>query len=111
MEIAEDDAGITLTSVLRDRPAWDAGLTGGDRLLAVAGTRVGRGDLPKALRAHAPGDEVEVAVFRGPRLVVERVRLGEPRPERKLVAVDDPTDEQARAFASWCGHDLGGLDP
>jgi predicted metalloprotease with PDZ domain len=93
--------------VLRGRPAWHAGLTGGDRLLAIDGMKVARGELDTALRAHAPGETVEVAVFRGPRLVTRPVTLGDPLPELTLTAVDDPDDAQRTAFRRWTGRDLG----
>jgi predicted metalloprotease with PDZ domain len=106
--ITEGDAGVTLASVLRDRPAWRGGLAGGDRLVAIAGTRVARGQLKHVLRAHDPGDEVEVTVLRGPRLLTRRVTLGEPRPPRRLVRVETPTDAQRTAFRRWTGASLDG---
>lgn len=107
VETSEDDQGVTLTTVLRGRPAWHGGLTGGDRLLAIDGLRVGRGQLDTVLRAHDPGAKVEVAVFRGPRLLTVPVTLGEPRPKRKLTRVADPDESQRTAFRRWTGRDLG----
>ncbi len=103
---AEDDRGVRLTSVLRDRPGWQAGLTGGDRLLAIDGTRVRRGDLKKALLGYRPGDTVEVAVLRGPRLITAEVTLGQPRLTRKLQAVKAPTYLQRQLFRRWTGQAL-----
>jgi predicted metalloprotease with PDZ domain len=105
----ESDAGIVLATVLRDRPAWVAGLTGGDQLVAVDGQRVARGQLAAALRGHDAGDHVEVTVLRGPRLLTLPITLGAPRPGRKLVAVEDPTDDQRCAFHRWTGRDLTDL--
>jgi predicted metalloprotease with PDZ domain len=107
---SEDDEGVVLESVLRGRPAWDAGLTGGDRLLAIDGVRVRRGELRKALRPFSAGDEITVSVFRGPRLVTEVVQLGKPRPSRKLAPVDEPTDDQRESFLTWAGCPLAGED-
>ncbi len=103
VEVSESDRGVTITAVLRDRPAWRGGLSGGDELLAIDGVRVRRGDLEAALRAHEPGEEVEVAVFRGARLVVVPVTLGDPRPSRRLVASDDASAAQHAIFSSWSG--------
>jgi predicted metalloprotease with PDZ domain len=104
--ITETDTGVTLGSVLRDRPAWRAGLAGGDRLVAIDGTRIARGQLRHVLRAFDPGAEVEVTVLRGPRLLTRRVTLGQPRPPRRLVRVDAPTDAQRTAFRRWTGRPL-----
>jgi predicted metalloprotease with PDZ domain len=102
----EDDQGVTFASVLRDRPAWQAGLTGGDRLLAIDGTTVGRGQLRTALLAHDPGATVDVVVRRGPRLLTRSVTLGDRRPPRRLVRVESPTDAQREAFRRWTGRAL-----
>jgi predicted metalloprotease with PDZ domain len=103
---SEDDHGVTLAAVLRDRPAWQAGLTGGDRVLAVDGTTVARGQLRTALLAHEPGDQLEVVVRRGPRLLTRTVTLGERRPKRQFVRVEAPTDAQREAFRRWTGRAL-----
>ncbi|MFP5310175.1 MAG: M61 family metallopeptidase [Actinomycetes bacterium] len=109
VQTSEDDHGITLTAVLRDRAAWRAGLTGGDRLLAVDGMRVGRGELAATLRRHAPGDTVDVTVFSGPRLRTVAVTLDPPAPAQRFVAVDEPSDAQREAFRRWTGRPLAEL--
>jgi predicted metalloprotease with PDZ domain len=103
---AEDDRGVSLAAVLRDRPAWRAGLTGGDRLVAIDGTRVARGQLRSLLLAHEEAAQVEVAVLRGPRLLTRTVTLGAPRPPQGFVRVDTPTDDQRSAFRRWTGRAL-----
>jgi predicted metalloprotease with PDZ domain len=108
VQITEDDRGVTFGSVLRDGPAWRAGLTGGDRLIAIDGRTVGRGTLTATLLAHQPGDAVEVTVTRGPRLLQRIVMLGEPVPARTLVLVRDPRADQRAAFTRWTGHDWPG---
>jgi predicted metalloprotease with PDZ domain len=105
----ESDAGIVLAHVLRDGPAWVGGLTGGDELVAVDGQRVARGQLDAALRGYDAGEVVEVTVLRGPRLLTLPATLGDPRPRRRLVAVDDPSDTQRRAFQRWTGCPLDTL--
>jgi predicted metalloprotease with PDZ domain len=103
---SEDDSGVTLASVLRDGPAWHAGLSGGDHLVAIAGRTVARGQLDVTLRAHAPGDRIEVAVTRGPRLLHRTVTLGEPVPAPRLVPVEGATGEQREAFRRWAGRPM-----
>ncbi|MDQ4129460.1 MAG: PDZ domain-containing protein, partial [Actinomycetota bacterium] len=106
VQTAEDDRGVRFTSVLRDRPAWEAGLTGGDRLVAIDGTRVDRGELKQALAGYRPGDRVEVAVLRGPRLLTAEVTLGQPRPTRKLQPAKPASFLQGEVFRRWTGHAL-----
>lgn len=103
---ADDDHGVTITSVMRDMPAGDAGLTGGDRLLAVNGVRVQPGQLDAILAMHEPGDDVAITVFSGPRLRTLVVTLAEPSPTLKLTSVGSPTSKQREAFRDWTGHEL-----
>jgi membrane-associated protease RseP (regulator of RpoE activity) len=74
------DPGVLLTGVRPGSPAEQAGLAGGDVLLRVGATRLlSLQDLAFALRAHRPGEVVEVEWERGGRRVTGRVRLGERR--------------------------------
>jgi predicted metalloprotease with PDZ domain len=101
IRVADDTTGVTITHVLRDGPAWRAGLTGDDRLVAIDGRTVGRGQLEVTLRAHEPGDHVEVAVTRGSRLLRREVTLGEPRPARSLEVQQDAPPAATAAFRRW----------
>ncbi|MEX2324457.1 MAG: PDZ domain-containing protein [Nitriliruptoraceae bacterium] len=109
VEMVEDDDGVVFSSALRQGPAWEAGITGGDRLVAINATTVRRGELAKLLQAYQPGAVVELTVTRGPRIITAAVRLGEPRLRRRIVAVDNPTATQHTAFARWCGGSLDQL--
>ena len=103
VQFSDDDRGPTIDVVYRDGPAWHGGVTGGDRLVAVNGHVVERGKLAKVLREHQPGDDVDLAVVRGPRLLHLHVVLGEPSMTRRL-AVDQDADHAAReAFRRWTG--------
>jgi predicted metalloprotease with PDZ domain len=101
VQLEESDTGVRLGAVLRGRPAWQAGLSGGDEVVAVDGTSVRRGDLAWLLRACDPGDEVAVTVRRGPRVLTRTVTLGAPRPQVRLVRDEDATDAQRDAFRRW----------
>jgi hypothetical protein len=72
--------GVQITGVRPGSPAEKAGLSGGDVLLRVGATRLlSLQDLAYALRAHRPGDEVEVEWERGGTRTVGKVRLEERR--------------------------------
>ncbi|MEX0952688.1 MAG: PDZ domain-containing protein [Nitriliruptoraceae bacterium] len=104
--VTEDDRGVTFASVLRDGSAWRAGITGGDRLVAIDAITVGRGELSAALAARDAGDVVEIAVVRGPRLLTLPVELDAPRRRHRLATVDTPDAAQRQAFRRWTGQDL-----
>lgn len=100
------DGDVVVTAVLRDRPAWRAGLAGGDRLLAIDAVRVNAGQLDAALAGYRPGDTVTVAAVSGARHIHRAVTLGEPRPGWRLL-VDEAADDRQRArFRRWTGHAL-----
>ncbi len=109
VEIVEDERGVMLATVLRHRPAWRAGLTGGDRIIAIDGTTVGPGEVQGALRLRRPGVTIEVTVVRGPRVLTRNVTLGPARPATRLVAVPDADDRARGNFLRWTGHDLDAL--
>jgi predicted metalloprotease with PDZ domain len=106
VRLSEDDRGPRIDAVLRDGPAWLAGVTGGDRLVAIDGTVVRRGEVPRVLRLHEPGDTVVLTVERGPRLLGLPVVLDTPRLDLQLQPVADPEERQRTAFARWTGHPL-----
>ncbi len=111
VHLRESDSEVVLASVLRDGPAWSAGLSGEDRLLAVDARTVGRGRLDAVLATHAPGEEVAVTVARGPRLLTRTVTLGAPRPQQRLVRDPDADAAASTAFHRWCGAELDEVEP
>jgi S1-C subfamily serine protease len=74
------EPGVQITGVRPGSPAEKAGLAGGDVLLRVGATRLlSLQDLAYALRAHRPGDEVDVEWDRAGARSVARVTLEERR--------------------------------
>jgi hypothetical protein len=74
------EPGVLLSGVRAGSPAEKAGLAAGDVLLSVGATRtVALADLGLALRAHRPGDVVEVSFRRGGETQVVKVTLEERR--------------------------------
>jgi predicted metalloprotease with PDZ domain len=106
VQATDGDRGVTFGAVFRAGPAWRAGLTGGDQLVAIDGRIVGAGQLRVTLLAHEPGETVEVAVRRGPRLLLLPVTLGERIPALRLAPSAGTSDAQRDAFRRWSGHPL-----
>jgi predicted metalloprotease with PDZ domain len=58
------EAGRTrISAVLSNGPAWDAGLSAGDEVVALDGFRVDDSTLDGRLRDYQPGDTVTIAAF------------------------------------------------
>jgi predicted metalloprotease with PDZ domain len=71
-----------IRNVVPDSPAWEAGLTYGDEVVAVAGARVSASTVGKRVADHPPGSDVKVHFFRKDGLRSARVLVGES-PERR----------------------------
>lgn len=97
------DAGGVVGVVLRDTPAWRAGINVGDELIGVGGVRVS-GEIAPALIGRAPGEAVEVVLARRGRLRTVSVQVeAAPRASWKLEV--DPAASAAAEHrrAQWWG--------
>jgi predicted metalloprotease with PDZ domain len=85
-------------------PAWRAGITFNDEIVAVGGARVTAATFARRIADHRPGARVRVAYFRRDLLEEAVVTLAE-NPERKLsVGVDAKASPRAAAVrAGWFG--------
>ncbi|MFZ5583506.1 MAG: trypsin-like peptidase domain-containing protein [Pseudomonadota bacterium] len=85
--------GVLVTRVHADTPAERAGLQAGDLVIGIAGRPLADGgDLHRFLAAAAPGDRLELELWRQQQSRSVRVVLGEkrevPRPATNLAAYD-----------------------
>ena len=99
----EDKSGkLVITRVLRDSPAFEAGLNVDDEILAVDQYRVTSGNWSIRLKQYQPGESVEVMIAR--REHIERLRLvlgEEPAASWKLSVVKEPSEEQKQQLKDW----------
>ncbi|HEY4395392.1 MAG TPA: PDZ domain-containing protein [Polyangia bacterium] len=94
----------TVRNVIPGSPAWKAGLTFNDEIVAVEGARVTAQSFAKRIADFRPGGRVRLAYFRRDELRETRLVLSES-PERRLtVTVDPHAPAAARAVrAGWFG--------
>jgi predicted metalloprotease with PDZ domain len=94
----------TVRNVVPDSPAWRAGLTFGDEIVAVDGVRTTAATFAKRIADHAPGARVRLAFFRRDQLAEADLTLGQS-PERKLsVSVAPKAGVRAQAVRrGWFG--------
>lgn len=99
---ADSSGRLVVTKVLRDSPAFQAGLNPDDEILAIDDYRVTAKQFTDRLKQYQPGDSVGVLIARRQRLSTLRLVLGEePQKTWKLSVVDKPTDEQKKRLADW----------
>lgn len=98
-----DDAGgaMRLTSVERGSPAWNAGFTPNDVIVALDGKRVTEQRFGAALSERRPGETVIVSYFRRDQLAAKKLRLGAAPSDANVVPVAKPTRSQRALFQRW----------
>jgi predicted metalloprotease with PDZ domain len=97
---------IVLRTVLRDGPAWRAGVSGNDVLLAIDGETLSAAELPTVLRRHGAGASVVLTLRRGPRILERAVQLAAASPRPRLRTVADADTATRARFSRWAGQTL-----
>lgn len=99
-----DDGRLLVTVVRAGTPAYEAGLSTEDEILALDNYRVRPEQLAGRLNAYRPGDKVTLLVARLDALRRLEVTLGaEPAKRWKLTPRKDATPEQAARLNAWLG--------
>ena len=98
-----NDAGrLVVSQVRRDTPAYTAGLTVDDEILAIDDFRVRADQLTQRLDQYTSGDTVTLLVARRDQLLRLRAQFGEEPPRRWRVEIDPAAPEaQQRQRARW----------
>lgn len=99
----ERDPAI-VKNVVPGSPGWQAGVTFGDEIVAVNGTRTNATTVGKRLADGSPGQELSIHLFRKDQLVENKMRLVR-NPERKWqFGMDkDAAARTKRLRAHWLG--------
>ncbi len=95
---------LSVAGVLEGSPAWNAGLSARDELVAIDGVRVGAEDWERRIDEREPGERVRLAVFRAGFLRELPVTLG--RKENTawtLRRAAKPTERQRAVYEGWLG--------
>jgi predicted metalloprotease with PDZ domain len=91
-------------NVVPDSPAWQAGLTYGDELVAVAGNRVTAATAARRLADHAPGQAVRIDYFRQEVLRTTTLTVAESRERTFRLSLAIAPTPVARAIRrGWIG--------
>ena len=101
---ARDGDGLRIAHVYDGTPARAAGLSGGDSLVAIDGLRITAASLDTQLARYAPGDTVQLAVFRRDELLSLAVTLATRPPLRCVVRAAAAAARPAiRLRKAWLG--------
>jgi len=92
--------------VLAGTPAWRAGVSAGDELLALDGLRVDAMSIGARLQEKAPGTTAALTVFRRDELLTLPLPVESGPPTRlSLRPVDAPSAEQRAVLDHWLRED------
>lgn len=96
-----NDGKVMITNVAESSPAWGAGLSVHDELVAIDGFRV-KSSKPDYMREKIPGDRIVCTVSRKGMLRDIHVTVGfKPVEIKSLSQIDEPSDKQKRIFEAW----------
>ncbi|MGX9463226.1 M61 family metallopeptidase [Shewanella sp. A14] len=100
------DGDLIISSVVKDGPAWNAGMSAGDEIVAVNGLKVTADGLTKRLNDFNAGDTIKLSIFSNDRLEEVSLQLSEqPKDDLSIIPVDNVTDAQKAFYKAWLGVD------
>ncbi|GIU51328.1 peptidase M61 [Shewanella sairae] len=110
---AEPFTGVTLKSgslvlshVLRNGPAWNAGIVLADEIVAINGLKVTAAGFESRIKDFKAGDTIKVTLFSNDRLKDVELTLGEqPSGKLAITSVNKPSRSQKAFFKAWLGVD------
>ncbi|QIL02117.1 M61 family metallopeptidase [Sphingomonas sinipercae] len=97
----QGSGGMKLTSVERGGPAWNAGFTPDDIIVAFDGKRVTNDRFGAALAERRPGATVTVTYFRRDQIGQKTLKLGASSGDASVGPIDNPTAAQKALFQRW----------
>jgi predicted metalloprotease with PDZ domain len=101
------DGGRTVVgNVLAGTPAWRAGVSAGDELVALDGLRIDAMSLGMRMQEKAPGSTVALTVFRRDELITLPMPVESGPPTRLAVRpLPEPSDAQRAVLQHWLRED------
>lgn len=106
IHLVESGEDAKIQRVQRDSPAWQAGVTANDVIVAVNDYRVMRDSFPKRLKDYGANDRLKINFFRDDRLQSVNMVLGARSAEElKVLPLDKTNQQQRNFFGAWSGVD------
>jgi predicted metalloprotease with PDZ domain len=99
--------GLVITSVEKNSPAWQGGLTTEDVIVAVNGLRIIDKDLSSRLKDFQPKQSVTLTYFRRDKLQTSKIKLAAiAKNKLKIIPVAKVSSKQKAFFKAWTGIDF-----
>ncbi|MDB2386909.1 PDZ domain-containing protein [Shewanella sp.] len=95
---------LVLATVLRNGPAWYAGMVLGDEVVAINGLKITAAGFESRLKDFNAGDTVSVTLFSNDTLKTVELTLAQHKEgDMQISSVNEPTQEQQAFFEAWLG--------
>lgn len=110
LSMTSGSMGPEVANVNRDSPAWQAGLTVGDELLALDGLRVSVEHFDDYLQQLQAGQSYPLVFFRGEQIkIINITPVINPNPNFTIRPLAKPSRNQVRVFKDWTGRSLSSV--
>ncbi|MGJ8692208.1 MAG: M61 family metallopeptidase [Thalassotalea sp.] len=104
ISVEKNEQGLVVTAIAKDSPAWLAGLTTGDILIAVNGLRLTGKKLSTRFNDFLPAEVVQLTLFRRDQLINKSLTLASrPKGKLSIKPVAKPTRKQKAFYQAWTG--------
>jgi predicted metalloprotease with PDZ domain len=105
--LTTDNDKITIKSVDSNSPAWLAGLSAGDQILAIDGIKVTAKNIENRIHQLSLDTNHKVHYFSAGRLRETMLKpISHPSPEFKIKPLEKPNKKQKIRFKAWTGQEL-----
>jgi predicted metalloprotease with PDZ domain len=105
--LKQDGDRLNITSLAQGTPAYEQGLNANDQIIAIDGNRASQNFLSSYLAEKKPGDKIKLTVFRFDTIREIEITLGgRGAPGYRIVAVENPTEDQKRLYRDYFGAEL-----
>lgn len=107
LKAKQDNHNLIVSSVEKNSPAWHAGLTTEDVIVAIDGLRMLDNELDNRIKDFKPEQTITVTYFRRDKLTTSRLKLAAiPKNKLKIIPIAKASVEQKAFFKAWTGVDF-----
>nr|WP_232771053.1 PDZ domain-containing protein [Colwellia sp. 75C3] len=107
LKTKQSTQGLIVSSVEKNSPAWHAGMTTEDVIVAIDGLRIVEKDLSNRLKDFKPKQSITITYFRRDKLTTTTLELDEiPKNKLKIIPIVKASIEQKALFKAWTGVDF-----
>jgi len=107
LKVKVENHDIIVSSVERNSPAWQAGLTTADIIVAIDGLRLADNELENRLQDFKPKQTITISYFRRDQLKTVTVKLAAMAKNKlKIIPMAKASTGQRAFFKAWTGVDF-----